>query len=319
MRPVKTPSARKPGIDGEDAIEAGQQQAGADQQHQRERHLPGHQHTAHRERAVRGGARAAFLANRAGDVDVPQPQHRHASRRTRRRPRPGRTCRRRPGRRGRFRRRAAGRRARAAARPAAPTSRGSRPEAAAQRSVSTSASVRIWRVSDPSDAPSASRVTSSRTCAVARTDTRLATLSAPISSTNAANAHSSHSVARDSLTRSSWKPTTTVWKPALIRISLNCGKRSRLRALRASICCCARRQSRRRASAGPASASCCCGGARRRGRPARTRPGVHNCTSLETKRKSAGITPTMVKTTPLTRSVWPTAASCPANSRCHRP
>ena len=47
--------------------------------------------------------------------------------------------------------------------------------------------------------------------------------------------------------------------------------------------------------------------------------GVHNCTSVETNRKSAGITPTMVKTTPLMRSGWPMAESCPANSRCHSP
>ncbi len=46
-------------------------------EHERERHLPGHQHTAHHERAAGGRARAALLANGAGDIDVPEPQHRH--------------------------------------------------------------------------------------------------------------------------------------------------------------------------------------------------------------------------------------------------
>ena len=45
--------------------------------------------------------------------------------------------------------------------------------------------------------------------------------------------------------------------------------------------------------------------------------GVHSCTSSETKRKSTGITPTTVWTTPLTRSVWPMADGCPAKCRCH--
>ena len=42
----------EPGLDGEDALEAGEQQAGADEQHERERDLRGHEQRARTARAA---------------------------------------------------------------------------------------------------------------------------------------------------------------------------------------------------------------------------------------------------------------------------
>ena len=112
------------------------------------------------------------------------------------------------------------------------------PEAEQRRRPPTSSivSVRSWPAMRASPAPSAWRVASSFIRALDRTSIRLVTFTAPTSSTNTTPPQSRYRVPRRSWTRKSWSGTTTVWKPALIRICFNCGKRSRLRAFSASIC-----------------------------------------------------------------------------------
>ena len=110
---------------------------------------------------------------------------------------------------------------------------------------------------------------------------------------------------RRSRTRYACSGTTTVWKPALIRICLSSGKRSRLRAFSASICwrACSTvapgfsratydqlllwRESSDFSSAVNAS-------------------GIQTLTSGSRKPKPCGSTPTTVYGSPLIRTSWPT-------------
>ena len=74
--PVMTWLASKPGLHAEDALEAGEQQPGADEQHEGERDLRRHEHAPRDARAAAGGARAPFFAEALAQVHLPQAQNR---------------------------------------------------------------------------------------------------------------------------------------------------------------------------------------------------------------------------------------------------
>ena len=75
--PVNTFAGPEAGIDRQDAIEAGQQHAGADQQHQREGDLAGDEHAAHQPRAAALRAAAALFANHLRHVGAAHRDHRN--------------------------------------------------------------------------------------------------------------------------------------------------------------------------------------------------------------------------------------------------
>ena len=87
--PVSTCVASKPGLDGEHALEAREQQAGADEQHERERDLRGDEHAAHHARAARlavperPSSRKAwlrFMCRRLEDRNEPDEQRQERAR-----------------------------------------------------------------------------------------------------------------------------------------------------------------------------------------------------------------------------------------------